>query len=66
MTLETLKQNAQKIDREMYLDFITYAIKTEGYKTADIANKMALEIEAITIDLYLEAAHLILDAYRAQ
>lgn len=58
--------NATTITNKMYLDFIKDAIAKEGYKVADIANKMALEIEAITLDQYRMAAKLIAAAYMAQ
>lgn len=51
------------ITTEMYLDHIRNAIKTEGIQVTDLANKMALEIEAITLDQYLQAAHLLVEAY---
>lgn len=46
---------------KMYLDFIRESIKTEDVHTVDIANKMALEIGAITLDQYLAAAHILVD-----
>lgn len=55
-----------KIPTKMYLDFIRKAIKTDGIHTTDIANKLALDMEAITLDQYLEAAHILVDAYLAQ
>jgi hypothetical protein len=55
-----------KITTEMYLEFIRNAIRTDGIHTTDIANKMALEIEAITLDQYLAAAHILVDARLAQ
>ena len=48
----------------MYTEFIKNAIETEGYKVADIANKMALETKAITLDQYRAAAQLIVEAYK--
>lgn len=55
-----------KLNTTQYIDFIKTTIDTEGYKTADIANKMALEAKAITIAQYSEAARLIVAAYLAQ
>ena len=52
------------ITNEMYRKFIEDAIATEGYKVADIANKKALEMEAITLDQYRMAAQLIVEAYK--
>lgn len=52
------------ITNEMYTEFIKNAIETEGYKVADIANKMALETKAITLDQYRAAAQLIVEAYK--
>jgi ribosome-binding protein aMBF1 (putative translation factor) len=54
------------ITDEMYSEFIKKAIETEGWKVADTANKMALEIKAITLDQYRAAAQLIVKAYLAQ
>ena len=54
------------ITTEMYLDFIHKAIKTDGIHTTDIANKMALDIKAITLDQYLAAAHILVDAKLAE
>jgi hypothetical protein len=52
------------ITNEMYTEFIKNTIETEGYKVADIANKMALEQKAITLDQYRVAAKLIVEAYK--
>lgn len=49
-----------------YLAFIKTAITTEGWKVTDTANKLALEINAITLDQYREAAQLIVEAYLAR
>lgn len=54
-----------KITNTQYTQFIKDAIKTDGWKVTDIANKMALETEAITLDQYRMAARLIADAYLA-
>jgi Mn-dependent DtxR family transcriptional regulator len=54
------------ITTEMYLNHIREAIQTEGIHTTDIANKMALEIKAITLDQYLQAAHILVEAYLNQ
>jgi hypothetical protein len=50
-----------KVTTEQYIEFIKNAVAT-----ADIANKLALDMEAITLDQYLEAAHILVDAYLAQ
>ena len=55
-----------KITTEMYLDHIRESLATHDIHTVDIANKMALEINAITLDQYLAAAHILVDAYLAQ
>lgn len=55
-----------EITTQMYLDFIRDALKTDGIKVADTANKLALEMKAITLDQYLAAAHILVDAYFAQ
>jgi hypothetical protein len=54
------------ITNEMYIDFIKKTIRTEGYKVADTANKLALEMKKITINQYSQAAKIIVDAYLAQ
>jgi ribosome-binding protein aMBF1 (putative translation factor) len=58
------KMKTMTITNKMYTDFIKNAIETEGYKVADIANKMALETKAITLDQYRAAAQLIVEAYK--
>ena len=50
------------ITNEMYIEFIKNAIATEGYKVADTANKLALEMKKITIEQYSMAARLIVAA----
>jgi hypothetical protein len=55
-----------EITTQMYLDHIRSAVKTEGIHVTDIANKLALEMGAITLDQYLAAAHILVDAYLAQ
>jgi hypothetical protein len=49
-----------------YTDFIREALTKEDYRTVDTMNKLALETQVITVDTYLAAAHLIVDAYLAQ
>lgn len=56
----------RKIDEATYLRFIRDALETEGVHTTDIANKLALEAESITIELYSAAARIIAAAYLAQ
>lgn len=53
------------ITNKMYTSFIKNAIKTEGWKVADAANKIALEQKQITLDQYRAAAQLIVKAYLA-
>ena len=53
------------ITTAQYLEAIEHALKTEGLKVADIMNKLALEMEAITLDQYRMAARLLADAYLA-
>ena len=50
------------ITNEMYAEFIKKTIATEGYKVADTANKMALEMKKITTEQYSMAARLIVAA----
>lgn len=45
-----------------YIEAIENALKTEGVEVADTMNKLALEMEAITLDQYLMAAHILVDA----
>ena len=54
------------ITTEMYLDHIRKAITTHGIHVTDIANKMALESQAITLDQYRQAAQILVEAYLAQ
>lgn len=53
----------KKITTKMYIEFIKGALQEKGWKVTDIANKMALETEAITLDQYREAASIIADFY---
>jgi hypothetical protein len=55
-----------KINTTQYLEFIKNAIKTDGIKVADIANKMALDIESITLDQYRAAAQILVEAYKKE
>lgn len=57
------RRNKMKITTAQYKQFIKDAIKTDGWQVTDIANKMALETKAITLDQYRMAARLIVDAY---
>ncbi len=51
------------LNHEQYIDFIKNTIKEEGWKVADMENKLALEQKAITTEQYSEAARLIVDAF---
>lgn len=53
------------LTNEMYTDFINETIETKGWKIADTANKLALEMNAITTEMYSNAARLIVNAYLA-
>lgn len=53
----------KKLDTNQYIDFIKNTIATEGYKVADTANKLALEMKRISIAQYSEAASLIAQAF---
>lgn len=53
----------KKLDTNQYIDFIKTTIETEGYKVADTANKMALEMKRISTEQYSKAARLIADAF---
>ena len=61
-----MKGDTNMITTEMYLTFIRNAVQTDGIHTTDIANKLALDMEAITLDQYLAAAHILVEAYQAQ
>lgn len=51
------------LNTKQYIDFINTTIETEGYKVADTANKLALEMKKITTNQYSEAARLIAAAF---
>ena len=53
----------KKIDTNQYIDFIKTTIETEGYKVADTANKMALDMNRISTEQYSAAARLIANAF---
>ena len=53
----------KKLDTNQYIDFIKNTIATEGYKVADTANKMALEMKRINTEQYSKAAGLIAQAF---
>ena len=53
----------KKLDTNQYIDFIKTTIETEGYKVADTANKMALEMKRISTEQYSKAARLIANAF---
>ena len=54
------------ITTEMYLNFIRNAVQTDGIHVTDIANKLALDMKAITLDQYLKAAHILVAAKLAE
>ena len=53
----------KNLDTNQDIDFIKNTIATEGYKIADTANKMALEMKRISTEQYSAAARLIADAF---
>ena len=53
----------KKLDTNQYIDFIKTTIENEGYKVADTANKMALEMNRINHEQYSAAARLIANAF---
>ena len=55
----------KKLNTNQYIDFIKNTIATEGYKVADTANKLALEMKRISAEQYREAARLIVAAFLA-
>lgn len=54
------------METKMYLDFIRETVADEGIKTADIANKKALEAGKITTEQYSMAARILVEAYLGQ
>lgn len=54
------------MNTNLYLNFIKNTINTDGWKVADTANKIALDMKEITTAQYSAAARLIVDAYLAQ
>ena len=54
------------MNTELYLEFISKTLETDGIKVADTANKIALDKKEITIKQYSKAARLIVRAYMAQ
>lgn len=54
------------MNTNLYIEFIKYTLATEDWKTADAANKIALEAKQITTEQYSAAAQLIVNAYLAQ
>ena len=56
----------KKLDTNQYIDFIKTTIETEGYKVADTANKVALEMKRISTEQYSVAARMIANAFLAQ
>ena len=58
-----LEAKLKKLDTNQYIDFIKTTIETEGYKVADTANKLALEMKRISTEQYSAAARLIANAF---
>lgn len=54
------------MNTDLYIRFIRFAIKTEGYEVADKANKLALASAQITTAQYSRAARLIAKAFLDQ
>jgi hypothetical protein len=66
MTHNEKELNKMKtLNHEQYINFIKKTIKDEGWKIADTANKLALEMKAITTSQYSEAARIVVSAYLA-
>ena len=53
----------KKLNTNQYIDFIKNTIENEGYKVADTANKIALEMKRISTEQYSAAARLIAEAF---
>ena len=51
------------MNTNQYIEFINDTIKTEGWKIADKANKLALEMKQISTEQYSKAARLIAKAF---
>jgi ribosome-binding protein aMBF1 (putative translation factor) len=56
----------KKITTKMYIKFIKDALQEKGWKVTDLANKMALDTGAITLDQYRMAAQIIVAAYKKE
>ena len=54
------------MNTKLYLDFIKTTVQNEGIQIADTANKLALQMERITLDQYRAAAQILVAAYLAQ
>ena len=54
------------IPTEIYLEHVRIALAEGGVPVADTFNKMSLETGVITIEQYLAAARILVDAYLAQ
>jgi ribosome-binding protein aMBF1 (putative translation factor) len=57
------RSNETVITDKMYIDFIKNTIEIEGWKVADTANKLALEMKKIALEQYRTAANLIVEAF---
>ena len=47
------------MSQKEYLDFIRATLARDGLKVADAANKKALELKKINVELYLAAARIL-------
>lgn len=54
-----------KITKDLYMTYLKKAL-AQGIDVADKFNKIALETKAISLDLYREAAQIIVKAYLAK
>lgn len=54
------------IPTDIYLEHIRIALAEGGIPVADTFNKMSLEAGAVTIEQYLAAARILVDAFLAQ
>ncbi len=59
------RKEVRNMNTAQYIAFIQETINAEGWKVADKANKLALEMKQITTEQYSKAANLIAKAFLA-
>lgn len=58
-----MTKTMRAMNTKMYLDFIKGVVTNDGIEVADTANKLALELNAITVKQYSAAARIIVAEY---